>query len=212
MFINTREYSCLKAYVKYFVSNLWREFTSWAMTPDRHLASTIITVRPVAYCLSLSVDMAPLVYSNAHTSDPHIIQVLRAISNHQSLTAASEAVSPPTPPPTLAGAPLRHIISISDSDSEHEVNVAKISTKLHKIRVFVIPDDPADDSEYQEYLAEQAAEKAERAARRSAKKKKVKDGKRKTGASSYSDPEMDAFMAGIPLSEQDGMFFCIHSQ
>lgn len=150
---------------------------------------TTISVYPVSLSLSVLVDMPPLVYANAHTCDPHLNQVLRAI----------QAVSAPDPPPTLAGAPLRRIISISDSDSEHEAQVAQLSTRLGNIRVFVIPDDPADDSEYQEYQAE----KAKKAARHSAREK-VKEGKRKATSDVYSDPEMDAFMAGLPLNEKSG--------
>lgn len=142
--------------------------------------------------------MPPLVYSNAHTCDPHLQRVLRAISSHQPLTATPVAVSPPTPPPTLAGAPLRRIISISDSDSDHETQVAKLSTRLGKVRVFVIPDDPADDSEYQEYQAKKAAQ-------RSARKKSKREGKQRATSGLYSDPEMDAFMASLPLNEKSGM-------
>ncbi|KZP07007.1 hypothetical protein FIBSPDRAFT_965987 [Athelia psychrophila] len=159
--------------------------------------------------------MPPLVYSNAHTTDPYIIRLLRAISAHQPLelptpsasrpsplspSPPSETVSAPTLPPALAGAPLKRIISISDSDSddddEHEI--ARLSSLLHKTRFFVIPDDAADDSEYQEYLAEMTVLRAARKKLR----KKVKHGKLKVGVGSYTDPEMEAFMAGLPLNEK----------
>ncbi|KZP14613.1 hypothetical protein FIBSPDRAFT_959560 [Athelia psychrophila] len=159
--------------------------------------------------------MPPLIYSNAHTTDPYIIRLLRAISAHQPLklptpsasppspsspSPPSETVSAPTPPPATAGAPLKRIISISDSDSddddEHEIT--RLSSLLHRTRFFVIPDDPADDSEYQEYLAEMTVLRAARKKLR----KKVKQGKLKVSMGSYTDPEMEAFMAGLPLNEK----------
>lgn len=149
--------------------------------------------------------MPPLIYSNAHTANPHMIRVLQAISAHHRLAAPSasppsEPVSAPTLPSTLAGAPLKPIISISDSNSDHEIS--RISAQLSQIRVFVIPDDSTDDSEYQEHLAEMAVLQA---AKKKLKKKR-KEGKRKATVSLYSDPEMEVFMAGLPLNDKSGMF------
>lgn len=147
----------------------------------------------------------PLVYANSLGIDPHILALVAAFSQDPPLpgTEPTSVTTPLVrhhrPPPSLPGP--RHIIAISDSDSDDEtLHSPPLKSKSPKVAHIAASDLQSDDSERQHHSADEAEHRARMEERRAGKKREAPGSPCKV---SFGDFDLDAIMARICLDDAD---------
>lgn len=150
----------------------------------------------------------PLVYANSLGTDPHILALIAAFSQDPPLpgTEPTSVITPlirhRRPPPSLPGA--RHIITISDSDSDDEIpHSPPLKSKSPKVAHIVASDLQSDDSESQHRSTDEAEHRAKMEERRAGKKPEASGSVASPRQVSFGDLDLDAIMARICLDDDD---------